>query len=304
MKLKCPLVLLAALGSVGSAGAAQVIGGTGIGYSTNPITMVARLVFDKKDLKPGAAPLVVKSGDNVAPPEQQDMPITVPPTKSMAWCDPVSNPTERPVPTDFSKCYGWAMFSKWFLIDLSALKKQGVGAVWVSIRASRLEDQTALGDLIPALTVWRGQQNLGSTNHWYPNMFQTTPPFWAWKLTPFTGPGNQGWATAYDSASKNTAAVIGKVPLKGGDKDYLTVAVGGDARHLDPKQKHDVNFQLAVSIAKKKPVQDSTPPPAGGKIDQYGCTVGATCWHPPMNHCMAVSLCNLPQYKGECLCTQ
>lgn len=40
-----------------------------------------------------------------------------------------------------------------------------------------------------------------------------------------------------------------------------------------------------------------------GQIDSNGCTIGSTCWHPQMNHCMAKSLCDLPQYAGQCLCT-
>lgn len=310
----------------GAAGAADVYGGSGIGFSNNPSQFVANIVFNKTDVKNGASPVVIKTGDDVTPAQQKGLgtTITIPPTKSMAWCDPVSNP-DIPSNTDINTCYGWGMFSKWVVLDLNALQKAGLTSVWVSVTAKRYDDGVATeadatgktlpsdDDLVPALTVYQGRQDVGIHNHWYPNKFQKNP-FWAWKLTPFTGGTTQsnGWATAYGPGSQDSANVTGRLKLKPGGQNYLTVAVGGDARHADAKLKHDVNFQLGVQVSRKSPSTgvdysslgggngssgggngggNTGGNSAAGKLDKCGCQIGVTQWHASMNHCMAISLC-------------
>lgn len=36
--------------------------------------------------------------------------------------------------------------------------------------------------------------------------------------------------------------------------------------------------------------------------DPNGCIPGNTCWYSPMNHCMALDLCNSENYEGQCQC--
>jgi hypothetical protein len=294
----------------GAAEAADVYGGSGIGFSNNPSQFVANIVFNKTDVKNGASPVVIKTGDDVTPARQKGLgtTITIPATKSMAWCDPVSNP-DIPSNTDINTCYGWGMFSKWVVLDLNALQKAGLTSVWVSVTAKRYDDGVATevdatgktlpsdDDLVPALTVYQGRQDAGIHNHWYPNKFQKNP-FWAWKLTPFAGgtTKSNGWATAYmASGSLDNANVTGRLKLKPGGQNYLTVAVGGDARHADTKLKHDVNFELNVRISKKalgtSGGANGGGSSANGTLDKCGCQIGVTQWHASMNHCMAISLC-------------
>ncbi|HWO99619.1 MAG TPA: hypothetical protein VNL74_03215 [Methylococcus sp.] len=274
---------------LGSVGAAEIEPNYGIGYS-------ARLVFQKSDTKKGAPALTLHSGETLNSPGGET--TVIPMTKSMAWCDPAILPGSGTVP---GTCYGWAMHAKWFLIDLSNLKKQGLGSVIVTIDARRYAGPNAENnDLIPAITVWRGYQNLGPHLHWFPSQFQATPDWWGWQLAPFTDKTNPGFLSAKGVGDESIASVSGKFKLKGKNQDFLTVAVGGDAKHDDPAQKHDVNFELVVDV-KRVPTAGGGGG-GGGGLDPYGCVIGKTCWHPPMNHCMSVDLCNLPQYQGECLC--
>ncbi|QXP82658.1 hypothetical protein ABZN20_17445 [Methylococcus sp. ANG] len=270
------------------AGAVEIVPADGITYA-------AKFVFQKKDTKSGAPALSVHSGQTIGTPGDGGSPASIPTTKSMAWCDPATNPPAGAVP---GTCYGWAMHSQWFLIDLSGLKAQGLTKLNVTINAKRyIGSDPAKSDLIPALTVWRGNQNQGPHLHWYPNQFQTTPPFWGWLLSPWTDKTNPGYMSANGVGPQTVASVNGVFKLKGRKEDWLTVAVGGDAQHGDPSQKHDVYFQLEVDVK-----QASSGGGGGTVIDPNGCTVGKTCWHPPMSHCMNVDLCNLPQYQGQCQC--
>ena len=159
-------------------------------------------------------------------------------------------------------CYGSAVASKWAVIDLNGLRKAGARDVWVTITASRHDDGVAAetgsdgqdlpgdDDLVPALTVFHGRQDVGAHGYWYPNRFQASPEFWAWKLKPFhTGPGaSGGWASASGSGS-SSVSVSGKYLLKAGNLNYLTVAVGGDGGTAD----HDVNFALTVAVSRRPP---------------------------------------------------
>jgi hypothetical protein len=310
-----PSVIAAFACLSGAAGAADIFGGNGIGFSNNTVNpgtgayspgpWVANIVFNKQDLRAGAA-AVIKTGDDITPAAQAEaaknggISLIVPPTKSMAWCDPASNP-DNPGNTDISQCYGWAMHSKWVVLDFNALQKAGLTNVYVSITAKRYNDNDAVAtddDLVPALTVFQGRQDQGASLHWYPNKFQKQP-FWAWKLTPFAGGATKsnGWATGYMAGgSMDSANVTGRLKLKPGGQNYLTVAVGGDAR--DPSAKHDANFELDVALSKKAPKESSGSGSGGtgagsaaGKYDKCGCEIGVKQWHPSMNHCMAIELC-------------
>jgi hypothetical protein len=272
------------------ADSADIQGGAGIGYT-------ARLVFQKNDAKPDQPALVLQSGQVITPPQQDAMqldPITIPATASMAWNDPAVNPTGG------AEGYGWTHNSRWFLIDLSALKP--LKTVYVQINLKREANAATPGqnDIIPALTVWRGYQDMGAVDDWYPNTFQASPAFWAWKLAPFTAADNPGYATAYGGADETLASVMGKLKLQGAGKDFLSVAVGGDSR--DASNKHPVNFRLEVNVKKKMPGAATGGGGGGPQIDSYGCDIGNTCWHPQMNHCMSIPLCDLPEYLGQCLC--
>jgi hypothetical protein len=272
-------------------GAAEITPNFGIGYT-------ARLVFHKLDTKKDAPPLTLHSGQSLNSPGGET--TVIPMTKSMAWCDPAVTPVSDAVP---DTCYGWAMYAKWFLIDLSNLKNQGLDSVIVTIDAKRYAGpKVENNDLVPAVTVWRGYQNLGPYLHWFPSQLQATPEWWGWQLAPFTNKTNPGFLSAKGVGNEDIASVSGKFKLKGKKRDFLTVVVGGDAKHNDPAQKHDVHFELVVDVKRISSAGGGGGGGGTGGLDPYGCVIGKTCWHPPMNHCMSVDLCNLPQYQGQCLC--
>ncbi|MDD2769299.1 MAG: hypothetical protein PHT19_11230 [Methylococcus sp.] len=241
----------------GPAGAAAIFGGDGMGFDDSPVPWISTVVFDKQDAKPGAPVFIVRSGDDVTPPPQKltKAQILVPPLSASTWCDSYANPL-IPNNPDFGTCYGNASKSNWYVLDLNALQKAGLNGVWVSATARRV-DSSADNPLIPALTVFQGRQDVGSNLGWFPQVFQAAPAFWASRLTPFTGGNTRsaGWATAYDSAGQDMAQVTGWVKLKPGMQNFLTVAVGGDARKHIVKQttSPDLRYALALSVSKKKP---------------------------------------------------
>lgn len=297
-----------------AAGAAEIYGGNGIGFSNNTVNpgtgasptgpWVANIVFSKLDAKKGTS-ATLKTGDNITHPDQaadaakNSLTQIVPTLKSMSWCDTdnVKTLMADAGGVDASKCYGWSMHSRWVVLDLNALQKGGMGNVWVSITAKRYDNGDGVAtedDLVPALSVFEGRQDAGIHLHWYPSQLQTSPKFWAWKLAPFNSKASQsnGWATAYlAQGSLDSANVTGKFKLRPGGQNYLSVAVGGDAK--DPDNKHDVNFLLEVAVSKKKPASASNSGSNGGAggIDKCGCEIGVTQWHPSMNHCMAIAQC-------------
>lgn len=287
-----PYLMTAMFFMCGTAGAATIVSGeTGIGS-------VANITFDKKDLKSDAPRASIHTGTNFTPTEQ-NIPYArysiVPRTKSDSWCEPSANPAQ-PDNTSYDQCYGNAHDVRWVVLDFNKLKKQGIGNVAVEITARRYtigDADDASNRLVPALTVFQGLQNQGGWGSWFPNQFQGSPQFWGWKLTPFTGgtTNSSGWATAYTpTGGQDNITVDGVLKLKGGGNNYLSVAVGGDAR--DPANIHDVNFELVVKVTNYK-----KPPASGGATscgfpagyDDCGCKAGYS-WHPQMNHCMANEL--------------
>lgn len=294
-----PFTLAVLLGMAGTVEPATIESGdAGIGT-------VAKITFDKKDLKSDAPEISIHTGTNFTPPEQ-NIPYAkhsiVPPTKSDAWCDPHANPM-LPDNTNYDLCYGNAYDARWVLLDFNKLKKQGVGKVEVDITARRY----LIGDanlpsnfLVPGLTVFQGRQDQGAWGSWFPNMYQTSPQFWGWELTPFTGGTTEslGWASGYsDTGSLDTVTVSGNYFLKGNPKNYyLTVGVGGDAR--DGNENHDVNFELLVKVKKYvAPVGPTTNCGFPQPYDACGCPPG-THWHPQMGHCMADDRFT-GEYKGQ-----
>ncbi len=314
-QLISPIAILLASAS-GSAGAAEIYGGNGIGFSNNTVNpttgappsgpWVANIIFGKQDVKTGAAPATIKTGDNITHPAQaadaakNGNTQIVPTLKSMSWCDTDGVKALMTETIESGKCYGWSMHNRWMVLDFNALQKAGLTSVWVSMTAKRYNDNDAItteDDLVPALTVFQGRQDQGIHLHWFPSQFQQMASFWAWKLTPFAGgiTKSNGWSTGYMAAgSLDSANVTGKLKLKPGGQNYLTVSVGGDAKHSDPKLKHDVNFAFEVTVSRKKPATASTSGGGGsaaGNLDKCGCEIGVTQWHASMNHCMAIAQC-------------
>ncbi len=292
-----PFILTALTTSLMGApsGAATISSGaTGIGY-------VAKIELLKTDMKDGAPEISVQTGKNFTPSEQNIpyvKPDLAPFTKSDAWCDPAANPKNHDN-TSFDECYGNAKTAKWVLLDFNKLKKQGVGKVAVQITAKRYfigNADLGANDLVPALTVFQGIQNQGTWGDWFPNKFQQDPKFWGWKLTPFTGGTTEssGWATAYnETGGLESVFVDGVFVLKGGNNNYLSVAVGGDARV--PGDSHDANFELVVSVKKYTPKPGALPLNCGAPppMDACWCSPGFH-WHPQMGHCMEDS-----RFTGE-----
>lgn len=238
-------MLLAATGFASGAMAADAYPGAGIQYA-------AKLIFDKKDTKASAAPTSIHSGQTFNTPNDDGNPTMIPQTKSVAWCDSSVTPPGY----ESNGCYGWTMNSNWYLIDLSKLKGQGLSAVWVTISVARYQGaKPEENDIIPAVTVFRGNQYESPTSHWFPSELQQEPAFWGWLLTPnpFVKGDTDGFATAYTTSSKDLATLTGKFSLKGKKQDFLTIAIGGDSK--DETNKHSVNYQLTVDVKQKQPAQ-------------------------------------------------
>lgn len=302
------IFLLMASGLFQVVNAAEAIGGYGIPYT-------ARLVFEKSDVNKIANSndknVTVKSGEELLPSTKQAnsslTALTVPTVKSNGWCDTAANPN-----TTTNDCYGWSNQSSWFLMDLSKL---GTRKVWIQISAQKDEDSTD-DYLVPALTVWRGQQNQGLTGDWYPNKFQgyaangtsdgsVSKAFWAWNLKPLNNTaGKLSWTTASTNTDKSKITLTQQVALKGGESNYLTVILGSNNQET-PNQ--NANYKLLVRLSSQKPTTNPgdsytpQPPPPTTKLDQYGCLIGVECRHPKMGHCMSITLCNQPKYQGQCL---
>ena len=227
-----------------------VTGGQGLGPE-----YLAYIVPDKKDTRKDQPALVLKTGDVLG-----ETTTPLPTTKSMGWSDPAADPNKT------NQAVGWTHNSRWVLIDLNKLRKQGMSAAWVKITLSRLDDGVietpSNDDLIPGVTVFKGYQNVGTAKAWYPNTFQAVPnqEFWGKKLqltTPFSSPSSPGYATAYGAADETLATVLGQVKLKNDNNNYLSVAVGGNANHASPSDKHDVNFKLEIEVKARKPAASS-----------------------------------------------
>jgi hypothetical protein len=196
--------------------------------------------------------------------------------------------------------YGWGHNSQWYLVDLNELAKAGVKAAHISIMVNRVNDGVAQeqakdstgklltnedgspkfepsdDDIVPALTVWRGFQDTGKHMHWYPQKYQNfaankpadEKTFWANKLSPAPTDEGEAWATAFDAATQDEASVhiVTELDKKDPSKNYLTIAIGGDGRHVfpagnakqgqvDSTQKHDVNFKLTVATEALKSIK-------------------------------------------------
>lgn len=234
------------------------IAGGGVPY-------VARITPDKADMKTNAAPLVIKSGDPLGIGDANHPANTVPFVKSMGWKDNAANPKDD-ASTDVNLGYGWTHNSKWLLVDLNKLYDQGIRRAYVMVTLKQLNDGVASetdstgkvlpsdDDLIPGMTVFKGYQDHGTALGWYANQYQTKVPFWANKLSPFSEGVPGGYATANGTTAQEVS-IYGLVKLQKGRNNYLSIALGGDARHADTKLKHDVNFQFEMEVLKSKPTE-------------------------------------------------
>lgn len=237
--------MLVATGLTGNALAGDIYPSYGVPYA-------AKLIVDKKDTKKDAPAASLHSGQAFNSPNDHDNATVIPQTKSIAWCDAAVTPAGY----ETNGCYGWSVNSAWFLVDLSKLKGQGLSTVWVTVSVGRYQGaKPEENDIIPALTVYRGNQTLGPHIHWYPSELQSVPEFWGWLLqrATFVKGDPFSYNSAYATTSQDLASVYGKFKLKGGTQDYLTVAVGGDAK--DANTKHSVNYQLTVDVKQKQPAQ-------------------------------------------------
>jgi hypothetical protein len=292
------LALAALLGLQSPVHAADVIASNGIGDSADPWLATIQLI--KFDLT-SRIPVVIKTGDELstAPQLGPISKVTVPRLGSMSWCDPAANPID-PGNTNIAECFGSAADSQLLVLDLNKVRKKGAKKAYLRLILKAYDDgDHTLGDadedLIPALTVYSGRPEQGQGLSWYPNKYQNDPALSQWQLKPFTGKdtnNSSGWTTGFfGDNSSHQVVLTGKLTLKAGNQNYWIVAIGGDARHSNIAAKHPVNFKLSVLV-------DSKPLLANGggndaEIDVCGCTVGVTQWHPAMQHCMSISLCDL-----------
>lgn len=273
------------------------------GLGANYVSKLVPSVQSGKGTSATIGVLSLKTDDTILSPTKDPAEtVTIARTKSMGWNDPAVNPkstSANPI-TDPALGYGWGHSTAWHLIDLNQLYAQGQRYLHVSVTVERYEDGVAQepkldsagkpttdasgntvfepsdDDLIPGLTVWQGNQDSGKHMHWFPNRYQNWDEtgaqipgekvFWANKLSPTSGEeGSAGWATAYGTAAQDSASVHVLVKLdKNPAKNFLTVALGGDGRHVfppgnakqgqvDSSKKHDVNYKLTVEVHPTKP---------------------------------------------------
>lgn len=194
-------------------------------------------------------------------------------------CLPDDYFSKDPVKSLATDSPGWAMHGAWALIDLSALKGQKVK---LKIELKRYDDKdtvTTDDDLIPGLTAFKGYMQFGNRYHWFPNRHQSfvspttghTASWWGdgqmgkpvWGKTQLTGTHSKklGYDTAYvegasDQSASTLASVEGYIQLDSAiaQNNFIAVAIGGDARHpyaTAATMKHDVNFELVVTVSKK-----------------------------------------------------
>ncbi|MCX7097251.1 MAG: hypothetical protein NTV43_05020 [Methylococcales bacterium] len=266
------------------------------GYGAN---YKARIKIDKNAYT-YANKIVFKTDDAISPAGLIGSELfKVPLTPSMGWNDIATNPDISACSatvttncltyaTDIDKrSFGWGHSANWYLIDLNALVAS-VKGVSVHITVERYDDGIATetttsstgvvttlandDDLIPALTVWQGNQDNGTHSHWFPNKHQATAKFdgsagttfWGRKLSKpewvvskkltyslkGVNSGMVGWDTAYTTAAQKTATVEGEVLLdkKDPSKNFLTVALGGDNHNV--AGKHSANYKLTVEVHK------------------------------------------------------
>lgn len=288
------LALTTLLGLQPMAQAAEVIAADNAEETTSP--WLASIQFIKFDLT-SSIPVVIKTGDELTTDPQLGpvSNVTVPRLGSMSWCDPAANPID-PANTNIAECFGSAADSQFLVLDLNKVRKKGAKKAYLRLTLKAYDDGDhspgdADEDLIPALTVYSGRPEQGQGLSWYPNKYQNDPALSQWQLKPFTGKdtnNNSGWTTGFFGDNSSSQVTLnGKLTLKPGNQNYWTVAIGGDARHSNLAAKHPANFRLSVLV-------DSKPIKAGidKEIDACGCTVGVTQWHPAMQHCMSISLCN------------
>lgn len=183
--------------------------------------------------------------------------------------------------------FGWGHTANWWLVDLNDLTSVA-SVVSVHVTVERYNDgvaeetsTSATGvvtklasddDFVPGVTVWRGNQNDATHTHWFPSRNQATKKFdgspgstfWARKLSiptstvgkksyALTGMSSKavGWDSAFYGDGK-TAMVEGEFALNKKDpsQNFLTVVIGGDARHDVASKKHSANYKLTVEVHK------------------------------------------------------
>lgn len=285
------MTLLSLLALMPSARAFEIVANPGLAEN-DASPLLASIQFIKFDLT-SSMPVKIKTGDDLDPDSATT--VTVPQVGSMAWCDPGANPLDT-ANTDITQCYGSATDTKFVVLDFNKAQKKGAKAAYLrlTLKAHTDADNQNDDDLVPALTVFRGRLDPSEISAWYPNKFQTDPAQWPWQFTAFTGkPTNNspGWSTAFSAqGSSNKTVLVGKFPLKRGGQNYLTLAIGGDARHGNLADKHPVNFELSVEADSKRLLATDSGN-VSGELDKCNCKIGVTQWHPSMSHCMAIALC-------------
>ena len=149
--------------------------------------------------------------------------------------------------------YGWALNSRWSLIDLNGLAANGYTQAQVTITLqSDATGANGSADLIPGVTAWKGQEltnSVGGSDIWFPNAATSSNwnDWWASDLKQ-SGLNGQVWSAADDSNNPLHTVTLTLPWLSlNGTNDYLSLNFGGN-KFTNPTQFNFANFKATVSV--------------------------------------------------------
>lgn len=167
-----------------------------------------------------------------------------------SWRDSYDPDFGGPLP---SGQYGWALNSRWSMIDLNGLAANGYTQAQVSITLQADSTGTnGLSDLIPGITAWKGLEltnPVTGTDKWFPNA-STSNNWNDWWASDLKQSALNGlvWSAADDS-SNPTHSVNLTLPwlALNGSNDFITLNFGGNLIG-SPTQFNFANFKATISV--------------------------------------------------------
>lgn len=166
-----------------------------------------------------------------------------------SWRDNIDPDFAGPIP---ASQYGWALNSRWIMLDLNPLQNQGYSQVKVNVTLQAdATGANGTADLISAFTVWQGLEltnPVTTTDKWYPNASTSNnwSDWWATNLKASAQVGQVWWAA--DDTNNPTHSISLELPTQtlAGSNNYLTLVFGGN--NFGPTQFTFANFKATVSV--------------------------------------------------------
>jgi hypothetical protein len=149
--------------------------------------------------------------------------------------------------------YGWALNSRWSMIDLNGLAANGYTQAQVSITLQADATGTnGVNDLVPGITAWKGLELTNSvtgTDKWFPNA-STSNNWNDWWASDSKQSALNGlvWSAADDSSNSAHSITLTLPWLAlNGSNDFITLNFGGNLIG-SPTQFTFANFKATVSV--------------------------------------------------------